>query len=395
MTPAEVDTRPERIDGELMWEVFSRLVAGDTHARIGENRIAPDDERLASFAADVARPLFQELGADVVVDPLNNVVARFGEDRGSELLFVAYPALHHGNEMADPLRARREELGGDERWVGLGAGQSKAALAAVCAAIRLLQEQDVDLAGKVSLAVSSEGGSSHVSATSLFSGFDPLPTGAVLVVGTQNRISLGNRGRVDVVVEIRGRATHSSSPDTGENPIPIVAEVQTRLSALELAADAHPQLGSRSLLPYKLECGPIAPHTIPAWCEIVYDRRTLPGDDETSVVAEIANLVDDLPVTISAGATMLPALVDESATVVQALQSGARRSLGRSLETFYPPYTFDAGYPCALGVPTVMCGPSSSEIATHGILGEDAIRLSQVREAAAVYADAMLAAAGL
>jgi succinyl-diaminopimelate desuccinylase len=380
---------PDGLDRDWMWECFSALVAADTHARVGENRIAPDDARLASFAHEVATPLFRELGAEVAVDELNNVIARFGPDRGSELLFVTYPALHHGNEMEHPLRARRAGDGDHERWVGLGAAQGKAAFAGLCAAVRHLREQGTDLAGRVTLAVSSEGGSSHTSARSLFSGFERLPAGAVLIVGTQNRISLGNRGRVDVVVEIHGRATHSSSPETGENPIELVGEVQARLAGLDLSAEEHPRLGSRALVPYKLTCGPIAPHTIPASCTLVLDRRTLPGDDEAAVVVEIADLLAGLPVSVGPGATMLPALVDEDSLVVQALQGGARHALGRELETFVPPYTFDAGYPCSLGVPTVMCGPSTAEIATDGILGEDSIRVRDVVDAAAAYGAAI------
>jgi acetylornithine deacetylase/succinyl-diaminopimelate desuccinylase-like protein len=380
----------DELDRDWMWQCFSTLVAADTHARVGENRIAPDDARLASFAHEVATPLFRELGAEVAVDELNNVIARFGPDRGSELLFVTYPALHHGNEMEDPLRARRAGDGEeDERWVGLGAAQGKAAFAGLCAAVRHLREQGVDLAGRVTLAVSSEGGSSHTSARALFSAFEHLPAGAVLIVGTRNRISLGNRGRVDVVVEIHGRATHSSSPETGENPIELVGEVQARLARLDLSADEHARLGSRALVPYKLTCGPIAPHTIPASCTLVFDRRTLPGDDEATVVAEIADALSGLPVSVGPGATMLPALVDEDAVVVRALQAGARLALGRELETFVPPYTFDAGYPCSLGVPTVMCGPSTEEIATDGILGEDSIHVREVLDAAAVYGGAI------
>jgi acetylornithine deacetylase len=389
MTPAELDLRPERLDRDWMWERFSELVAADTFARVGENRIAPDDARLASFTHDVATPLFRELGAEVAIDELNNVIARFGPDRGTELLFVTYPALHHGNEMDDPLRARRVGAEGDERWVGLGAAQGKAAFAGLCTAVRHLREQGMDLGGRVTLAVSSEGGSSHTSARALFAGFERLPGGAVLIVGTQNRISLGNRGRIDVVVEIHGRATHSSSPETGENPIELVGEVQARLAGLVLAVEAHPQLGARSLVPYKLTCGPIAPHTIPAWCTLVLDRRTLPGDDEASVVGEIADALTGLPVSVAPGASMLPALVDTDAVVVRALQSGARLALGRELETFVPPYTFDAGYPCSLGVPTVMCGPSTAAIATDGILGEDSIHVRDVLHAAGAYAGAI------
>jgi succinyl-diaminopimelate desuccinylase len=389
-----VDLRPEALDREWAWNRFAELVAADTFARVGENRIAPGDPRLVSFAREVATPLLRGLGAEVSIDGLNNVLARFGPDTGRELLFVTYSALHHGNEMADPLRARREGSGEDERWVGLGAGQGKAAFAGLLAAVRHLREGGVDLAGRVTVAVSSEGGSSHASARALFSGFERLPAGAVLIVGTQNRISLGNRGRVDVVVEVHGRATHSSAPETGVNPIPLVGEVQARLVGLELPPEEHAQLGRRTLVPYKLACGPIAPHTIPERCVLVLDRRTLPGDEEDAVVAEVASVLDGLPVTVTAGATMLPALVDEDAVVVRLLQNGARHALGRELETFVPPYTFDAGYPCSLGVPAVMCGPSTPEIATGGILGEDAIRTRDVLDAAASYAGAIVANAG-
>jgi succinyl-diaminopimelate desuccinylase len=386
-----MDVSPERIDAQRLWDDFARLVAVDTSARVGENRIGPHDERLASFARDAAEPLFRELGAEVRMDDANNVVARFGDERGSELLFVSYPAIHHGNEMADPLRARRRQIGGEELWVGLGASQSKSGLAAVCAAVRLLQEQGVELAGRVALAVSSEGASSHDSARRLFAGFERLPAGAILTVGTENRISLGNRGRVDIVVEIHGRATHSSAPDLGENPILLVGEVQARLERMPLDETRHERLGVRSLVPYKLVCGPVAPHTIPSSCVLVFDRRLLPGDEPEAVVREIADQLADLPVTVRQGATMLPALVEESDTVVAALQRGSALALGRPLETFYPPYTFDAGYPCSIGVPTVMFGPSTSEIAGTGVLGEDFVPAVRVLDAAAVYAGAIAA----
>jgi len=382
---------PADVDRDRLWRLFERFVAADTGARVGENRIAPDDPRVVAFAHDVAAPALVELGGDVRIDELNNVICTFGPSGGGELLFVAYPALHHGNEMADPLRARRAGAGDVERWSGLGAGQSKGALASVCAAVDLLRREGFDLAGRMAIAVSSEGGSSHTSAKALFRGLDPLPLGAVLVVGTENRISVGNRGRVDVVVEIHGRSTHSSSPWLGENPIPLVAEVQSRLAAIHLGDDPHPLLGPRALVPYKLECGPIAPHTIPAWCRLVLDRRTLPGDTEADVLAQIAAALEGLPVSVGAGPVMHPALVSEDDIVVRALQAGATAALGRRLDTFVPPYTFDAGYPCSLGVPTVMCGPSSPEIAGAGILGEDSISVGDLTAAAAFYAGAVAA----
>jgi acetylornithine deacetylase/succinyl-diaminopimelate desuccinylase-like protein len=372
-----------------LWDTFARFVALDTAVRHGESRLDSHDERIARFVREGAVPVLEELGANVEIDALNNVVAHWGELTGRELLLVGYPAIHHGNEMPDPLRARSEQVDGEEVWVGLGASQGKAGLAAACEAIRLLRQRGHDPQGEVVLAVCSEGGSSHTSIASLLARVDPLPAGAVLTMGTGNAITLGNRGRVDVVVEIPGRATHSSAPERGSNPIPVVADVLARLEHVRLEPGIHAQLGSRTLVPYKLVCEPVLPHTIPSRCELVLDRRLLPGDDPDEAVDGIAATLADLRVRVSRGAVMLPALVDESAAVVRALQAGAVSALGHSLETLYRRDTFDAGYPCSLGVPTVMCGPSSSDFGGEGVLGVDAVAAADVRRAAEIYAGAV------
>jgi acetylornithine deacetylase/succinyl-diaminopimelate desuccinylase-like protein len=121
---------------------------------------------------------------------------------------------------------------------------------------------------------------------------------------------------------------------------------------------------------------------------MVIDRRLLPGDEPDDAVAEIAAALDGLDVVVRRGATMLPALVGDDATVVTALQAGAEQALGSRLETFYPPSSFDAGYACGLGVPTVMCGPLSGELDTTGVLGDDSVALDQLVDAASIYAGA-------
>lgn len=368
------------IDVDRLWHWFEAFVAADTLVPAGENRIDPRDPRLERFARDVAAPAFEALGATVEIDSLNNAVATFGPRTGEELLLVAYPALHHGNEMAEPLRARRVETEHGELWVGLGASQSKGGLAAMCAAAAALDDRRGLL-----LAVCSEGSSTHDSSRVLYETLgEPRPAGGVLTVGTRNAVSIGNRGRVDVHVEIHGEPTHSSvALELGRNPIPDVAEVLRRVASLELDPTEHPALGRRTILPYKLTSGPIAPHTTPAWCRIVFDRRLLPGDGPDEAVAQVAAVLDGLDVTVSQGATMLPALVEEDAHVVRALLAAGAHG------TFVPRSTFDAGYPCSIGIPTVMCGPLSGELDTTGVLGDDVVSREQLVEAAQIYARAV------
>jgi succinyl-diaminopimelate desuccinylase len=266
------------VDEDYVWSLFERFVAADTAVLPNRTAVDPLDPRVGRFASDVVAPELARLGATVEVDGLNSVVGRFGPLQGSEVAVVSYPITHHANQMTDALHARKSPLGiGETAWLGLGASQGKAAMAAVLGAASALLDQGEDFSGRVVLAISSEGSSSHRSAESLYRSLKPLPSAVVLAIGTENQLMLGNRGRVDIYIDVRGQATHSSVPHRGNNPILRLSEVFARLSSLSLDPTPHPQLGPRAQVPYSLVCGPIAPHTIPAECRITVDRRLLQG----------------------------------------------------------------------------------------------------------------------
>jgi hypothetical protein len=83
---------------------------------------------------------------------------------------------------------------------------------------------------------------------------------------------------------------------------------------------------------------------------------------------------------------MLPALVDPDLAGVRALQAANVAVRGREAETFYGQGTFDAGGPCALGVPTIMYGASG------GVwpVGPDFVAISAVETEARVLAHYVL-----
>ena len=378
------------VDRAYAWSLFERFVAEDTSVLAMRTAVPPDDPRVARFAHDVAAPELRALGAEVDVDAMNNVVARFGPPSGREVMLVSYPVTHHANRMADPLRARVA----DGFWIGLGASQGKAGLAAACAAVRATREAGESLAGSVVLAVCSEGSSTHESSRALFATAGPRPAAVVLTIGTDNTWMLGNRGRVDVYVDVAGRATHSSVPELGDNPIPRAGEVLSRLGRVPLDTTPHPRLGARHLVPYSLVCEPIAPHTIPERCRVKLDRRLLPGDSPEDAVADVARVMEDLRVDVSMGPLMLPALTPEDDATVVALRAAAEEALGRPLAPAYPAWTFDAGCACSLGIPTVMFGPSSPGSSAADVLDEDRAAESMVLEAAAVYAALIRAVGG-
>jgi hypothetical protein len=83
---------------------------------------------------------------------------------------------------------------------------------------------------------------------------------------------------------------------------------------------------------------------------------------------------------------MLPALVEPDAPGVGALRAAHLAVLGQEASTHYGLGTFDAGGPCALGVPSVMYGASGGIFPT----GVDFVPIAAVENEARVLAHLIL-----
>ncbi len=56
----------------------------------------------------------------------------------------------------------------------------------------------------------------------------------IVGLGTANRICLGNKGRIDVEITVRGKSAHSSMPWDGINAVDGARKVLERLDRLNL-----------------------------------------------------------------------------------------------------------------------------------------------------------------
>jgi acetylornithine deacetylase len=236
----------------------------------------------------------------------------------------------------------------------------------------------------------TEGSSGHSSSEQLYKQLVPRPAAAVLTVGTQNKITLGNRGRVDVRIRIAGKASHSSAPELGVNPIAYLPDIIDRITHFELDITPHPLLGRRAITIYSLTCGPTAPHTTPIECRLTIDRRLLPGDSLEHAVDEIRTILRGLPVEVEVtmGPHMLPVLIAPETAVIERLVASARQ-VTTELDLTYPSWTFDAGYPASIGIPAIMFGPSTSDTSGAEVMTDDYVTEAAVLEAANVYAAMM------
>ena len=103
----------------------------------------------------------------------------------------------------------------------------------------------------------------------------PIP---LVVVGeaSHNRLRRGHRGRTELTLHVRGRSVHASVPETGVNPLFVVARFLTALASLEMGED--PELGSSSLAATLIRTDQTSANVLPGEAWLTLDWRNIPGE---------------------------------------------------------------------------------------------------------------------
>lgn len=371
-------------------EVLVELLRADTQVPLNQTEIAPGDARIKAVVDDLLVPYLEAMRPDEIRrHDLGDVAARFGPARDDGLLIQTYIVSQHANlmegEAGTVVDGRELGLQG-QAVLGQGASQNKGPMAAALAAVRARPTQ---LDKPVWLAINTEGRSSHEGSMRILDDLGVTAAHGIVAFGTDLRVSLGNRGRIDVEVRVKGASSHSSQPWLGKNPIETAADVVAALREAPLP-EADEKLGPASATPYQFACHPVAPHTIPEEVRIVIDRRLLPGEMPDAAVDALArHLATFDGVEVEAGVSMVPALIAEDAPIVAALLGGTQKAGRRPPETFWSLNAFDAGYACSKGIPTPMYGPGKRRFAGAGLVGTDAVALDDCDAAAVAYGHAI------
>jgi Peptidase dimerisation domain/Peptidase family M20/M25/M40 len=388
---AALDRFDAVLDVDELVELAKTFIALPTGVPLGfDTYVDPTDPMFARYLDDAFLPELARGGSveQILCRPYG-VVAQLGSGSPS-ILIQSYSISQHHQLMEDPLMPKLA----DGRIWGRGVSQSKGHQAVMVAVLRALARGNIDLRGTVLWSVNNEGRSSHRCTDAILARLPVVPDFCLLQAPTSLRISLGNRGRVDIAVTIEGKASHSSTPEAGMSAIEGARRVMNRIGELSWATDAHPALGTRQAVVYKMEFEPVAPHTLPEVARLTVDRRLLPGDDPHAAVDELREWIGEAPpyrVTVEAAEYMLPALVDPDDPNVRTLSSLLSRIRPGAEVTFHAPGTFDAGATAARGIPTVMFGARGGDWP----LGPDFVAIEDLRtEARALGALIMLRLGG-
>jgi acetylornithine deacetylase/succinyl-diaminopimelate desuccinylase-like protein len=363
---------------------------------------SPQTERMEAepavqgFISDCVMPLLDQVGFSGRRDPMGNVIVEIGPEGAEDgLLIVGYAMTHPASSMNEPYAGERVETAAGPAIRGRGAAEQKGALAAAIAAVEAVRNSG-HLRRKVVFAVATAGETGrHDAIRSIISELGRVPPFGIVALGTGSRLSLGNKGRIDFDVVVRGKAVHSSTPWLGTDAIEGARHVLNRLVALDLSNRHHPDLGSASLTPTRIETGPNATHTVQNKVRITYDRRLLPGDQPDPALAEIeavlAGIDERWPIEVRPGPYMVPCEIKSDGALMRHVVRGFESFGLTGPETFYSHGALDAGYLQQHGCEAVMWGPGAMEM-FH--TDEELVHIHELAESAIGYLAVMASVAG-
>jgi acetylornithine deacetylase/succinyl-diaminopimelate desuccinylase-like protein len=389
--------------------ILARITANRAKALMVELARVPSPQtelleaepKLRAFIDTAVEPRLRAMGiTDIIRDRMGNLAATYGHDTsGRSLMFVT-------NAMNQPASTMPNPYGGEVRdgkpydlpgevVLGKGLSEQKAPLAAILLALESMVASRINVTGQIVFVCCVSGETGRHDAIRNLIEERGVRAEMALLNGTGNRISLGNRGRVDVVVTVHGSPCHSSRPASGCNAVTGAMEVIRRLSQGLTFTASLPYLGRPTLAINHIRSFPDSTHTIPDRCEISLDRRLLPGEDPDAAVAEIAALmrpVDGAPdpasgkfwrVETRTGAFMYPSLVAADSSVVRALIDASEHALGVTPPTYYASNAFDQGYLNHIGIEACTYGPGEE---TYAHTDLDMASVDRTCDAAKVYA---------
>ena len=331
-----------------------------------QTELLDNDPAVQGLVSECALPLAQDLGLEPRLDASGNMLVTLGpRDSDRHLMFMTYAMTHLSASMTDPFAGELLTRDGQQVVRGRGISEQKSGLVAALAAVHACHRRG-GLSAALTLVVSTAGETGrHRAAEAIFTALDEMPKLGVVVVGSSGKVGLGNKGRIDIEITVRGSASHSARPWAGLNAITGAQQVLERLAAFDVGAAEHPGLGRATLTSTAIESFPKATHTVQNEVRMTFDLRLLPGQDPDERFALVRDALADVapwPVEVTKGAFMYPCEVAEDSDLVRHILAGHRAAGLPRPGVYHSDGSLDAGFLALNGCEATMWGPGSVEM---------------------------------
>ena len=252
------------------------------------------EQEMAEFYCDRMSDLGLEVGSREVVPGRPNVWGTLkGSGEGPTIMLSGHLDTVGVENYADALKPRVE----NNRVYGRGSCDMKDALASYLEIVRVLRDSDTRLAGDLIITgVADE--EDQLIGSQDFGQHGPWADFGIIGEPSDMMVCRAHKGQLGYKLKCHGKAVHSSRPELGINAVEGIMHVVEAFGAYReqlLARDPHALCGHARCCPSVVQGGSIV-STVPDYCELEVDRRTLPGESEASVLAEIQAIVDQVSV---------------------------------------------------------------------------------------------------
>jgi acetylornithine deacetylase/succinyl-diaminopimelate desuccinylase-like protein len=388
----EAGTVKKLIEKNLQYEEIKRLLVKLVQTPSPQTDLLEAEPQVLSLIREVIKPELERSGLHPVIDAKGNlVVVLKGRGNASRLMLVGYGMNAAPSTMQEPYSGKVIDGGefglpGECVW-GRGACEQKGSLASMMAAVMFIGHSKVEIPADLYFVVSTAGETGRHDSLAYVLAHDNVKAEWAIIDGPPE-VQLGNKGRVDILVSVRGKQAHSSRPWDGVNAIEGAVIVLERIKPLMPypAERTHPELGKVSLTPTSIESFPKATHTIQSECRIVFDRRLLPGDDPNEALQQLERTIgplDPFVVSVERKDFMYPSEVAKDADCVLALTQAIQVMLGRDAKYSYSTAANDTGFLNVKGMQAINYG---SRAIRFQHTDHDMVLLQSVFEAAKVFA---------
>jgi acetylornithine deacetylase len=323
-------------------------------------------------------------------DRISTVGTLRGSGGGKSLMLNGHIDTVGVDYMPDPFSAEIR----DGKLYGRGAYDMKGSIAASFAAVKALRDAGQTLAGDLLIAAVADEEYASLGTADLVSHYHP--DAAIVTEPTELTLATAHKGFIWLEVTVAGKAAHGSRPQLGIDANLKMGRFLHELDQLEQALRArerHPLIGPPTLHAALIKGGS-AMSVIADRCELCIERRTIPGETEAQVFAEIQSILDrlaasdrDFHATVKSFFVREPFEVAATDPIVQAVQGAASNVLAQTIKPDGVSFWTDAALLAAAGIPTVVYGP----IGTGAHAAEEWVDLQSVEQAALIYAQTALA----
>jgi len=385
-------TAKKLIEKNLSYDEVKRLTVKLVQHASPQTPLLEAEPQVLALIRDVVKPELDQAGLHPAIDKMGNLILRQrGRSSEGRLMLVGYAMCAAPSTMRNPYSGEivdgaAYKLAGECVW-GRGACEQKGSLAAMIAAMRFLGANKVELPSDLYFVVSTAGETGKHDSLAYVLDHGSVNSDWCIIDGPPE-IQLGNKGRVDVLVTVRGKQAHSSRPWEGINAIDGAMQVLERLKSLMPFPEnrSHADLGDVSLTTNAIESFPKATHTIQSECRIMFDRRLLPGDDPAKAIQQMKDTIgaiEPFEIEVSPRDFMYPSEVKRDAEVVQALEQGIRTMLNYEPKFCFSTAANDTGLFNHRGIQAINYGARDIRF-QH--TDHDLVALDSVFNAAKVFA---------